>query len=227
MKNVDAISYVNVDGKAHIATMNLLKGITLYGEKLISRNGSEYRTWDPFRSKLAAAYINGLEFDFFNVKNILYLGASTGTTVSHLSDIIGYSGKVFAVESSTRVARELISNVSSKRTNVIPIIEDARKPRSYFSIYDKMDLIYCDIAQPDQTNIAIDNCKIYLKEGKPMLLVIKTRSIDVTMSPKNVISQEIKKLESHSFEIKQKIDLAPFDKDHAMIKAIFAKDSKY
>ena len=227
MKNVDAISYVNVDGKAHIATMNLLKGITLYGEKLISRNGSEYRTWDPFRSKLAAAYINGLEFDFFNVKNILYLGASTGTTVSHLSDIIGYSGKVFAVESSTRVARELISNVSSKRTNVIPIIEDARKPRSYFSIYDKMDLVYCDIAQPDQTNIAIDNCKIYLKEGKPMLLVIKTRSIDVTMSPKNVISQEIKKLESHSFEIKQKIDLAPFDKDHAMIKAIFVQDSKY
>ena len=227
MKNVDAISYVNVDGKAHIATMNLLKGITLYGEKLISRNGSEYRTWDPFRSKLAAAYINGLEFDFFNVKNILYLGASTGTTVSHLSDIIGYSGKVFAVESSTRVARELISNVSSKRTNVIPIIEDARKPRSYFSIYDKMDLVYFDIAQPDQTNIAIDNCKIYLKEGKPMLLVIKTRSIDVTMSPKNVISQEIKKLESHSFEIKQKIDLAPFDKDHAMIKAIFVQDSKY
>jgi Fibrillarin-like rRNA methylase len=221
MKNVDAISYVNVDGKAHIATMNLLKGITLYGEKLISRNGSEYRTWDPFRSKLAAAYIKGLQFDFFNVKNILYLGASTGTTVSHLSDIIGYSGKVFAVESSTRVARELISNVSSKRTNVIPIIEDARKPRSYFSIYDKMDLVYCDIAQPDQTTIAIDNCKIYLKEGKPMLLVIKTRSIDVTMSPKNVISQEIKKLESHSFEVKQKIDLAPFDKDHAMIKAIF------
>ena len=223
MKNVDAISYVTVNGKAHIATINLLKGITLYGEKLISRNGSEYRTWDPFRSKLAAAYIKGLQFDFFNVKNILYLGASTGTTVSHLSDIIGYSGKVFAVESSTRVGRELISNVSSKRTNVIPIIEDARKPRSYFSIYDKMDLVYCDIAQPDQTNIAIDNCKIYLKEGKPMLLVIKTRSIDVTMSPKNVISQEIKKLESHSFEIKQKIDLAPFDKDHAMIKAIFCQ----
>ena len=222
MKNVDAISYINVNGKEHIATINLLKGITLYGEKLISRNGSEYRTWDPFRSKLAAAYIKGLEFDFFNVKNILYLGASTGTTVSHLSDIIGYSGKVFAVESSTRVARELISNVSSKRTNVIPIIEDARKPRSYFSIYDKMDLVYCDIAQPDQTTIAIDNCKIYLKEGKPMLLVIKTRSIDVTMSPKNVISQEIKKLECHSFDIKQKIDLAPFDKDHAMIKAIFS-----
>jgi fibrillarin-like pre-rRNA processing protein len=227
MKNVDAISYVTVNGKAHIATVNLLKGITLYGEKLISRNGSEYRTWDPFRSKLAAAYINGLEFDFFNVKNILYLGASTGTTVSHLSDIIGYSGKVFAVESSTRVARELISNVSSKRTNVIPIIEDARKPRSYFSIYDKMDLVYCDIAQPDQTTIAIDNCKIYLKEGKPMLLIIKTRSIDVTMSPKNVISQEIKKLESHSFEIKQKIDLVPFDKDHAIIKAIFCPNSNY
>lgn len=221
MKNVDAISYVTVNGKEHIATINLLKGVTLYGEKLISRDGNEYRTWDPFRSKLAAAYIKGLHFEFSNVGNVLYLGASTGTTVSHLSDIVGQSGKIFAVESSTRVARELISNVSSKRTNVIPIIEDARKPRSYFSIYDKMDLVYCDIAQPDQTTIAIDNCKIYLKETKPMLLVIKTRSIDVTMSPKNVISQEIKKLESNSFKIKQKIDLEPFDKDHAMINAVF------
>ena len=221
MKNVDAISYVTVNGKEHIATINLLKGVTLYGEKLISRDGNEYRTWDPFRSKLAAAYIKGLHFEFSNVGNVLYLGASTGTTVSHLSDIVGQSGKIFAVESSTRVARELISNVSSKRTNVIPIIEDARKPRSYFSIYDKMDLVYCDIAQPDQTTIAIDNCKIYLKEAKPMLLINKTRSIDVTMSPKNVISQEIKKLESNSFEIKQKIDLEPFDKDHAMINAVF------
>ena len=221
MKNVDAISYVTVNGKEHIATINLLKGVTLYGEKLISRDGNEYRTWDPFRSKLAAAYIKGLHFEFSNVGNVLYLGASTGTTVSHLSDIVGQSGKIFAVESSTRVARELISNVSSKRTNVIPIIEDARKPRSYFSIYDKMDLVYCDIAQPDQTTIAIDNCKIYLKEKRPMLLVIKTRSIDVTMSPKNVISQEIKTLESNSFEIKQRIDLEPFDKDHAMINAVF------
>ena len=221
MKNVDAISYVTVNGKEHIATINLLKGVTLYGEKLISRDGNEYRTWDPFRSKLAAAYIKGLHFEFSNVGNVLYLGASTGTTVSHLSDIVGQSGKIFAVESSTRVARELISNVSSKRTNVIHIIEDSRKPRIYFSIYDKMDLVYCDIAQPDQTTIAIDNCKIYLKEAKPMLLVIKTRSIDVTMSPKNVISQEIKKLESNSFKIKQKIDLEPFDKDHAMINAVF------
>lgn len=221
MKNVDVISYVTVNGKEHIATINLLKGVTLYGEKLISRNGNEYRTWDPFRSKLAAAYIKGLHFEFSNIGNVLYLGASTGTTVSHLSDIVGHSGKIFAVESSTRVARELISNVSSKRTNVIPIIEDARRPRSYFSIYDKMDLVYCDIAQPDQTTIAIDNCKIYLKEAKPMLLVIKTRSIDVTMSPKNVISQEIKKLESNLFEIKQNIDLEPFDKDHAMINAVF------
>jgi fibrillarin-like pre-rRNA processing protein len=221
MRNVDVISYVTVNGREHIATINLLKGVTLYGEKLVPRNGNEYRTWDPFRSKLAAAFIKGLNFEFTNVGNVLYLGASTGTTVSHMSDIVGHSGKIFAVESSTRVARELISNVSSKRTNVIPIIEDARKPRSYFAIYNKMDLVYCDIAQPDQTSIAIENCKIYLKERKPMLLVIKTRSIDVTMSPKSVISQEIKKLESNSFEIKQKIDLEPFDKDHAMIIAIF------
>jgi len=221
MKNVDVISRVMVNGKSHLATINMLKGTTHYGEKLVSRDGNEYRTWDPFRSKLSAAYTKGLRFDFSKIRNILYLGASTGTTVSHLSDIMGLTGKIFAVESSARVARELISNVSSKRTNVIPIIEDARKPRNYFSIYDKMDLVYCDIAQPDQTNIATDNCKIYLKEEKPLLLVIKTRSIDVTMSPKSVISQEIKKLEEQSFKVKQNIDLAPFDKDHAIVEAIF------
>ena len=108
MKNVDVISYVTLNGKEHIATVNLLKGVTLYGEKLVTRNGNEYRTWDPFRSKLAAAYIKGLNFEFTDVDKVLYLGASTGTTVSHLSDIVGRSGRIFAVESSTRVARELI-----------------------------------------------------------------------------------------------------------------------
>ena len=55
MKNVDVISHVMVNGKSHLATINMLKGNTLYGEKLVSRDGNEYRTWDPFRSKLAAA----------------------------------------------------------------------------------------------------------------------------------------------------------------------------
>jgi len=218
----ESISNITLDGRQHLATLNLIRGNTVYGERLVVKKGNEYRIWDPFRSKLAAALTKGLKNFHLPVRsNVLYLGASTGTTVSHLSDIVGQIGKIFAIESSSRVARELIFNVASKRQNVTPIIADARKPRSYFSVFDTIDLVYCDIAQPDQTLIAIDNCRVYLKTGGVLLLVIKTRSIDVTMDPRKVIKQEVKKLEENSFVVTQRVDLDPFDKDHAMVYAIY------
>jgi len=148
----------------------------------------------------------------------LYLGVSTGTTISHVSDIIGPKGIVFGVEHSSRVARDFLDRVATYRKNIVPIIQDARNPKEYFSVYSKVDIVYVDIAQPDQTNIAIENCKIYLKSNGYLFLVIKTRSIDVTKDPKQVINSEVKKLES-SFDIEQVIDLRPYDKDHAMVIA--------
>ena len=149
---------------------------------------------------------------------MLYLGASTGTTVSHISDIVGKNGIVFSVEHASRVARDFLDRVASHRTNIIPILQDARKPEEYFSVFGKVDIVYVDIAQPDQTKIAMDNCKIFLKENGYFFLVIKTRSIDVTKSPKKIVEEEIKKIEKN-FEILQSIDLHPFDKDHAIVIA--------
>jgi len=57
----------------------------------------------------------------------LYLGAASGTTCSHVSDVIGPEGILYAVEFSARCGRDLIS-MAKKRNNVVPIIEDARKP---------------------------------------------------------------------------------------------------
>jgi fibrillarin-like pre-rRNA processing protein len=218
----DDIKWIFSGGEKHAATLNLVPGNNVYGEKLVKQNGEEYRLWDPFRSKLAGALKKGLKnLPIKNGSKVLYLGASTGTTVSHVSDIVGTSGIVFAVEPATRVARELIENVASKRKNVVPVLEDARKPNSYFSVFGKVDVVYCDIAQPDQTDIAIANCNAYLKPGGIMLLVIKTRSIDVTMEPKAVIIQEAKKLEKAGFVIDQMLNLEPFDKDHGMIYCFF------
>lgn len=212
------IKWIYVHGEKHLATLNLVPGDNVYGEKLVKQSGEEYRLWDPYRSKLAGALKKGLKNQpIKHGSKVLYLGASTGTTVSHVSDIVGNTGIVFAVEPATRVARELIENVAAKRKNVMPIIEDARRPQSYFSVFGKVDVVYCDIAQPDQTDIAISNCTAYLKPNGVMLLVIKTRSIDVTMDPKSVVIQEAKKLEKHGFLIDQIINLEPFDKDHAMI----------
>lgn len=53
---------------------------------------------------------------------VLYLGAASGTSVSHVADIVGPTGIVFAVEFSHRSGRDLI-NMATHRTNVIPIIE--------------------------------------------------------------------------------------------------------
>ena len=211
--------WFNVDGEEKIATENLVPGKQVYKEKLLLKKGIEYRLWDPFRSKLAASVMNGLRnFPFDKKSNILYLGVSTGTTISHISDIIGPKGTVFGVEHSSRVARDFLDRVATYRKNIVPIIQDARNPKEYFSVYSKVDIVYVDIAQPDQTNIAIENCKMYLKPNGYLFLVIKARSIDVTKDPKYIINLEVKKLES-GFNIEQVIDLRPYDKDHAMVIA--------
>jgi fibrillarin-like pre-rRNA processing protein len=218
--NFHVVKWIAVDGERQLATLNLVEGNTVYGERLVRYKGDEYRIWDAFRSKLAGAMKKGLkDLPVKNAMKVLYLGASTGTTVSHISDIVGVEGIVFAVEPAIRVARELIENVASKRANVVPIIEDARKPQSYFSIFGKVDLVYSDIAQADQTDIAIANCHAYLKKGGAILVVIKTRSIDVTMDPKVVVVREAKRLQDNGFHINQVINLDPFDKDHGIIHA--------
>lgn len=217
--------WIKVDGQEKLATENLVAGNQVYKEKLVKKKNTEYRIWDPFRSKLAASIMNGLNiFPITEKSNVLYLGVSTGTTISHISDIVGPRGIIFGVEHSSRVARDFLDRVASHRPNIIPIMQDARQPTQYFSVYGKVDVVYVDIAQPDQTEIAIANCKIYLKTSGYLLLVIKTRSIDVTQNPKKIIEEEIKKLEPY-FEINQVIDLYPYDKDHAMVVARYLKSN--
>lgn len=121
--------WIRSDGEKRLATQNMVPGNQVYKEKLVVKKGTEYRLWDPFRSKLAAAIMNGLdEFPFGDGSKVLYLGASTGTTVSHISDIVGPGGIVFAVDHASRVARDFLDRVASFRKNVIPILQDARRP---------------------------------------------------------------------------------------------------
>ncbi len=211
--------WIKFEGRENLATENFVPGNQVYKEKLIIKKSIEYRLWDAFRSKLAASIMNGLEdFPFKNKTKVLYLGASTGTTVSHISDIVGPSGIIFAVEHASRVARDFLDRVAGFRKNVIPILQDARKPKEYFSMFGKVDVVYVDIAQPDQTEIAIRNCEMYLKKGGYFFLVIKTRSIDVTKAPKRIVDEEVEKLRE-KFDVLQTIDLHPYDKDHAMVIA--------
>ena len=84
-------------GKDHmLVTKNLVPGESVYGEKRISIEGgvegtkTEYRVWNPFRSKLAAGVLGGLDDIFIKPgAKVLYLGAASGTSVSHVADIVG------------------------------------------------------------------------------------------------------------------------------------------
>ena len=76
---------------------------------------------------------------------ILYLGAASGTTVSHVSDIIGPEGMIYAVEFSPRSGRDLV-NLAKTRTNIVPIISDARHPMKYRMLVPIVDTIFADVA---------------------------------------------------------------------------------
>ena len=207
------------DGMKRIATKNLSQGIRVYGEDLINIDDDEYRVWDPKRSKLAAAIVKGIQV--VPIKpgiKVLYLGAASGTTPSHISDIVGHDGLVFCIEFSARSIRDLVL-LCEKRANMIPILDDARYPRNYENIVDQVDVVYCDVAQPDQAKIIAENAKLFVKRGGHLLLAIKSRSISATKPPSVVYKQQMNILEEEGFINLEAVDLHPLEKDHAIILA--------
>ncbi|MDP8023446.1 MAG: fibrillarin-like rRNA/tRNA 2'-O-methyltransferase [Conexivisphaerales archaeon] len=215
------VYWIETSEKKYLATKNLAPGISVYGERLIKEKGVEYRLWDPFRSKLAGAIIKGLKnMPIKPGSTVLYLGASTGTTISHVSDIIDVNGLVFGVEVSARVARELMDKVVKYRKNVIPIVEDARRPDRYAQfVFKKADVLYSDIAQPDATEITLNNSLKFLKKEGYLVLIVKARSIDPVLPTGEIIKREAKKLEDAGFKVIEILNLNPYDKEHGFILA--------
>jgi fibrillarin-like pre-rRNA processing protein len=198
----------------NLATVNLVPGKRVYGEKLVKVEGVEYRIWDHYRSKPAAALKNGLKtFPLEKGMKILYLGVASGTTASHFSDIIGPDGIIYGVDIAERVLRDLI-HIAEERGNIVPILADSRKPEDYEStVLEKVDLVYCDVASPDQIELFIRNCVNFLKPKGYGMIAVKSRSIDVTKEPSKMYKETREKFEKH-FEILDFVTLDPFEKDH-------------
>jgi rRNA 2'-O-methyltransferase fibrillarin len=208
-----------------LVTKNLTPGESVYGEKRISvdspetpaTNGdaappaaglkTEYRVWNPFRSKLAAGILGGLDDIYIRPgASVLYLGAASGTSVSHVADIVGPTGRVFAVEFSHRSGRDLIT-MATHRTNVIPIIEDARHPLRYRMLVGMVDVVFADVAQPDQARIVGLNAHLFLKVGGGVLVSIKANCIDSTAKPEVVFANEVKKMREERIKPKEQLTL--------------------
>ena len=180
----------------------------VYNERMLS--GA--RVWDPYRSKLSALYHAGTGVELDPLWRVLYLGAANGTTVSHVAD---YTEVVYAVEFAPRPMQDLIE-VARRRRNVIPIMADATRPETYAPLVEAVDLIYQDVAQPDQAAIAIRN-SVFLKSSGYLILMLKTRSVDVRKDPATVFDETIAELEESGLLVQESAWLAPYHQDHAAI----------
>ncbi|VVB73535.1 Fibrillarin-like rRNA/tRNA 2'-O-methyltransferase [uncultured archaeon] len=205
-----------IEGK--LATLNIYPGHAVYGERLIEIDGKEYRMWDPFRSKLAGAIKKGLKATAIKKGDaVLYLGAASGTTSSHVADIVGKKGIVYCVEFAERPMRDLI-NICEVRDNMVPILADSRKPADYRKYVEgKVDVIYQDVAQKDQVRILDINADMYLKEGGEALLCVKSQSIDVTKTSRSVYHDVLKELKDAEFAVLQQFELSPYDLNHLFV----------
>ncbi|KAK8798933.1 hypothetical protein WA171_006117 [Blastocystis sp. BT1] len=207
-----------------LCTLNFAPGKTVYGEKKISVDvpgtigeKKEYRQWNPFRSKLGAAIVGGIGDIFMGPgSKVLYLGAASGTTVSHVSDLVGPTGLVYAVEFAHRPGRDLI-NVAKTRPNIVPIIEDARHPLKYRMLVGMVDTIFADVAQPDQARIVGINAKYFLKNGGHCVISIKASCIDSTASAEAVFAAEVQKMREEKFKPLEQLTLEPYERDHAVV----------
>ncbi|KAH8204097.1 hypothetical protein TruAng_001779 [Truncatella angustata] len=222
--------FVSRGKEDHLLTRSFAPGIEVYGEKRITVENSEkgedgapvstkveYRVWNPFRSKLAAGIIGGIEKIYMHPgAKVLYLGAASGTSVSHVSDLVGPTGNVYAVEFSHRSGRDLV-NMAQNRTNVIPIVEDARHPLRYRMLVPMVDCIFADVAQPDQARIVALNAHMFLKIGGGVVISIKANCIDSTAPAEAVFAQEVQKLRAERIKPQEQLTLEPYERDHCIV----------
>jgi fibrillarin-like pre-rRNA processing protein len=207
----------SIDGR--LAVENPILGFKPFDEDVIKIDKKEFRVWNHTRSKAAAAILKGIkEFPIKESCKILYLGAAHGYTCSFLSSIIGEKGVIYAVEFSERCFNELLP-LCEKYKNIIPILADARKPENYNWI-EKVDVVYCDVADPQEVEIFIRNCKEFLKPKGYGMIAIKSRSIDITKSPKEIYKESLKKLED-DFELIDWKTLDPYERAHCFIVVKF------
>ena len=204
------------EDRGRLYTESARPGFRVYGERLVSSGGTEYREWDPRRSKLSA-YLTagGRDVPFGRGSTVLYLGASSGTTPSHVADIVR-DGRVVCVEFAPRMFRELVRN-SEGRPMMMPVLGDATKPEEYAMFAERVDAVYQDVAQKHQADILCDNMDAFNAQWG--MVAVKARSEDVTAPPERIFEQAEARIREKGYRIVDSRSLEPYEKDHRMIVA--------
>ncbi|MGM0388133.1 fibrillarin-like rRNA/tRNA 2'-O-methyltransferase [Natrinema limicola] len=194
------------DGTDRLAT----RGEPVYGEP----TDGEWRAWNPNRSKLGAMLELEMDTGVTGGETALYLGAASGTTVSHVAD---FAGPTYAVEFAARPARDLLDAAES-RPRLFPLLKDARTPETYAHVVESdVDVIVQDVATRGQARVALENRRFLADDGR-LLLAVKARSEDVTREPAAVFADVREEL-SEGYEILETERLEAYHADHLGIVA--------
>jgi fibrillarin-like pre-rRNA processing protein len=202
----DGVERREFDGEERLAT----RGEPVYGEPTVEG----WRLWDARRSKVAAMFEAGVDTGLSGGDSILYLGAASGTTVSHVAD---FAGPTYAVEFAPRPMRDLVG-VAEARDRLFPLLADARRPETYAHVVESnLDAIVQDVATRGQATVAVRNRQFLADDGR-LVAAIKARSEDVTAPPETVFDDALSELES-TYEVLETTRLDPLHEDHLGIVA--------
>jgi rRNA 2'-O-methyltransferase fibrillarin len=80
-----------------------------------------------------------------------------------------------------------------------------------------VDVIFSDVAQPDQDRIVILNAQQFLKDGGHVLLSIKASCVDSTAPPEAVFASVVAELRKEQLKPIEQVTLEPYERDHAMV----------
>ncbi|WP_318569501.1 fibrillarin-like rRNA/tRNA 2'-O-methyltransferase [Salinigranum marinum] len=195
-----------VDGRERLVT----RGEPVYGEP----TDGEWRVWDAGRSKLGAMLALGMETGMVGGGSVLYLGAASGTTVSHVADVCG---PTYAVEFAPRPTRDLL-DVAAARPNLFPLLKDARRPETYAHVVESgVDLLVQDVATRGQADVALRNRRFLRDDGR-LLLAVKARSEDVTAAPEDVFGR-VQEALAEGYELLATRRLDRYHEDHLAVVA--------
>jgi len=110
----------------------------------------------------------------------------------------------------TNVIRMYSNHLSFNSTftySYVAIVEDARYPQKYRMLLSLVDVVFADVAQPDQARIVALNAHQFLKDGGHAVISIKANCIDSLVPAEVVFSSEVEKLKAERFKPLEQLTL--------------------
>ena len=205
-----------------------MRGVSVRGERRKRDGRIEWRKWDSTKSKVAAALqrTGGEPSELLPEpgSTCLYLGASSGGTVSHIHDIVcgadnHHGGQVVAVEISPRMMRDLVT-LAERRSGLVPVLGDARRPEAVVPfIRGRADWIHQDLSIADQAETFVRMATSFLRPGGVGLLSLKAASERASDGDDDSRFAKAERILGESeLEVVERIDLAGLEEQHVVFR---------